>query len=149
MPVLKNPKHERFAQELAKGKTADEAYALAGYSANRGNAIRLKANERVMKRLQELQGRAASAVIVTVADIARQLDEDREFARAANAASAAVSATMGKAKVLGLIVDRAEMTGANGGPIETKDVSARDILADRISRVAARNRTGGDSSQPH
>ena len=25
MPVLSNPKHERFAQELAKGESADEA----------------------------------------------------------------------------------------------------------------------------
>lgn len=30
MPVLDNAKHERFAQELAKGKTADEAYKEAG-----------------------------------------------------------------------------------------------------------------------
>jgi phage terminase small subunit len=35
MPVLSNPKHERFAQELAKGKTADEAYQLAGCKPNR------------------------------------------------------------------------------------------------------------------
>ena len=26
MPVLPNPRHERFAQELAKGKSADAAY---------------------------------------------------------------------------------------------------------------------------
>jgi hypothetical protein len=30
MTVLANPKHERFAQELAKGKTATEAMRLAG-----------------------------------------------------------------------------------------------------------------------
>ncbi|WP_130225106.1 hypothetical protein [Bradyrhizobium sp. Leo121] len=37
MPILKNSKHERFAQDLAKGKTADEAYVLAGHQENRGN----------------------------------------------------------------------------------------------------------------
>lgn len=31
MPVLKNARHERFAQELAKGKTADEARCPAGF----------------------------------------------------------------------------------------------------------------------
>ena len=31
MPTLQNPRHERFAQELAAGKTADAAYVLAGY----------------------------------------------------------------------------------------------------------------------
>lgn len=30
MPALPNAKHERFAQELAKGKTGDEAYVAAG-----------------------------------------------------------------------------------------------------------------------
>ena len=33
MPTLRNPRHERFAQELATGKTADAAYVLAGYRA--------------------------------------------------------------------------------------------------------------------
>lgn len=59
MPVLPNPRHESFAQALAKGKTADEAYAQAGYSPNRGNATRLKANDNVRKRVSELQGRVA------------------------------------------------------------------------------------------
>jgi phage terminase small subunit len=31
MSALDNPKHERFAQELAKGKSQVEAYAEAGY----------------------------------------------------------------------------------------------------------------------
>ena len=31
MPTLQNPRHERFAQELATGQTADAAYVLAGY----------------------------------------------------------------------------------------------------------------------
>lgn len=33
MPTLRNRRHERFAQELAAGKTADAAYVLAGYRA--------------------------------------------------------------------------------------------------------------------
>jgi len=65
--VLSNPRHERFAQELAKGKTADEAYVLAGYAENRGNAIRLKANERVAGRVAEITGRAADKAEVTAA----------------------------------------------------------------------------------
>jgi hypothetical protein len=42
MGPLANQRHERFAQALAQGKTATEAYALAGYRANDGNASRLK-----------------------------------------------------------------------------------------------------------
>lgn len=108
MPVLDNARHERFAQELAKGKSATEAMTAAGYRSDRGNASRLTANDNISQRVAELKGRAAERAITTVEDIARQLDEDRLFARANGAAAAAVSATLGKAKVLGLIVDKAE-----------------------------------------
>jgi len=50
---------ERFAQALAQGKTANEAYALAGYKGNDGNASRLKGNERISARVQEIVGSAA------------------------------------------------------------------------------------------
>ena len=37
-------------------------------------------------------------------------------------------------RALGL-ADKREMTGANGGPIETKDVSARELLAERLAAL--------------
>ena len=81
MPVLTNPKHELFAQALAKGSTADQAYQDAGYKANSGNAATLKGNQRIKDRVVELQGRAAERTIYTIEDIVQQLAEDREFAR--------------------------------------------------------------------
>lgn len=127
MPILANARHERFAQELAKGKTADEAYQLAGYSANRGNASTLKSKQSVSDRVTELKAKAAERTIITIHDIADQLDEDREFARREKAASAAITATMGKAKVLGLISDKHEHTGKDGGPIQTEDLTENEI----------------------
>ena len=47
MGPLTNQRHERFAQAWAEGKTATEAYVLAGYKANDGNASRMKGNERI------------------------------------------------------------------------------------------------------
>lgn len=41
-----------------------------------------------------------------------------------------------------------EMTGANGGPIKTEEVSARDILADRLAGIASRGGEGGDTQGP-
>src|SRR5690606_2363866 len=75
MPVLPNPRHESFAQALAKGKTADEAYALAGYKPNRGNAATLKANQSILDRVAELQQRAADKAEWTAADRLRTLAE--------------------------------------------------------------------------
>lgn len=128
MPILKNTRHEAFAQALAQGKSADESYQLAGFKANRGNASTLKANQIIADRVAELQGKAAAKAVVTIEDIARQLDEDRQFAREVGSAAASVAATMGKAKVLGLIVDKNEHTGKDGAPIEVA----------RIERVIVR-----------
>ena len=41
MPPLGNPRHEKFVQGLFEGKSADEAYQLAGYKPHRQNAHRL------------------------------------------------------------------------------------------------------------
>lgn len=73
MPVLGNSRHERFAQELANGKTSDEAYVLAGFKANRGNATRLKANDSVMKRVAELKASAAERAEITREMVLREL----------------------------------------------------------------------------
>ncbi|RVG01362.1 hypothetical protein CN172_11355 [Sinorhizobium meliloti] len=54
MPVLKNAQHEKFAHEHAKGKTADEAYQLAGFQPNRGNASVLKQKESISNRVAEI-----------------------------------------------------------------------------------------------
>lgn len=113
MPVLSNARHERFAQELAKGQSATDAYTAAGYKGDRTAASRLSSNVNVQQRLTELKSKAAERAIVTVEDIARQLDEDRQFARDNGAAAAAVAATMGKAKVLGLVVEKSENVNLN------------------------------------
>lgn len=76
MSALTNAKHEAFAQGLAKGLTADEAYAQAGFKPNRGNASRLKANESISTRVNELLDRSGERAEVT---IARVLDEMRKL----------------------------------------------------------------------
>lgn len=72
MPVLKNAKHERFAQALARGETADQAYQTAGYKRHDGNAARLRGNERVQQRVVEILRKAEDKAEI---DIARCLQE--------------------------------------------------------------------------
>lgn len=130
MPVLDNARHERFAQELAKGASQVEAYEKAGYKPNDGHAARLAGNGRVKDRVAEIQGKAAERAEITIYDIAAQLDEDRLFARELEAPGPAITATMGKAKVLGLLPDRHEHTGKDGGAIELADKSDREVAKD-------------------
>jgi len=41
-----------------------------------------------------------------------------------------------------------EMSGPNGGPIESKDVSALDAINSRLARIAASEETARDTSKP-
>lgn len=135
MPVLDNARHERFAQELAKGKSQIEAYTIAGFKPNDGHAARLAGNGRVAARVTEILAGAARRAEITIYDIADQLDEDRQFARELEVPGAAITATMGKAKVLGLLVDRAEHTGKDGGPIAVEQVSDTDVVRWMLNRI--------------
>lgn len=77
MPILKNARHELFAQALAKGKTQTVAAAEAGYRSGRNNSHRLMAIEGIPARVLELQEKVARRVEksleVTVERIEREL----------------------------------------------------------------------------
>ncbi len=108
--TLDKPRYERFAQNKAKGMLTGPAYTAAGFKATGNTAqvnggLLLKRPE-VKARIAEILSVAAERTVTTVDDIARQLDEDRKVAKKNSQASAMVQATMGKAKVLGLIVDK-------------------------------------------
>jgi hypothetical protein len=51
------------------------------------------------------------------------------------------------ARDLGL-ADKQELSGPNGSPIETKDVSARELLANRLAGLAARTGPGEATGGP-
>ena len=62
MPILENARHECFAQLVASGKHSDmEAFSRAGYAKESAhqNACRLRANESVAARIEELRARNA------------------------------------------------------------------------------------------
>lgn len=145
---LNNPKHERFCQERAKGALQFDAYRTAGYSGDEAHASRLGARADVQARIEEILGRAAAKAEVTVGDILRQLDEDRDFAKKCKAPAAAVSATLGKAKLLGLLRDKVEHTGKDGGPIEIDQVTSdADAFTRAIAGLAARRAAEGGADQ--
>jgi hypothetical protein len=58
--VLANARHERFAQELAKGSSAAAAYSSAGYRPSDQHASRLARNGKVRDRVTELHENAES-----------------------------------------------------------------------------------------
>lgn len=112
MPILENTRHERFAQGIAKGETQVVAYEAAGYKPNDSAAARLFGDVRIRERVDELKAKAAQRCEITIADLVTELEEARTLAKEVAQPSAAVSATMGKAKLLGLDVQKHEHSGA-------------------------------------
>ena len=127
MPVLKNARHEAYAQALAKGMTQDAAYQAAGFKPHRGNASTLRAKQNIQDRVAELTERAASKVVVTVESLAGELEEARSLALGEKQSSAAVQATMGKAKLFGLITENRRLSGA---------VTVMQITAEKLNGLS-------------
>lgn len=104
-------KQEKFCQGVAKGLTYSDAYREA-YDADKmkTETINRKAKElidngKVAARIDKLKQRALKRYDLTVDDIISELEEAREIAKETKTSAAMVSASMGKAKLLGLVTD--------------------------------------------
>lgn len=104
-------KQEKFCQGVAKGLTYSDAYREA-YDADKmkTETINRKAKElidngKVAARIDKLKQRALKRYDLTVDDIISELEEAREIAKEMKTSAAMVSASMGKAKLLGMVVD--------------------------------------------
>jgi hypothetical protein len=121
MPALQNPRHERFAQliflNLCNGEpktySQSRAYLAVGYQSKdlgkRGGSTQASSSRllsRVIHRVRELQAQAAEHAQETADKCVQELNQLRRDAHADKDYAAAVSAVMGKAKILNLIVDQ-------------------------------------------
>ena len=125
MPALKNQRQERFCQLVRQGVVPFKAYPLAGYRPHNGHPSRLGEKGIIKARIAELHKGFAMKTRVTVETISEQLDEDRLFAKAVNQAGPALQATVAKAKLHGLIVDRKE----TGAPGDFAGLQEQDVIA--------------------
>lgn len=103
----------------------DAAYAEAGFKPSRSAASRLSTNVNVVARVAELQEKTVKKVEVTVESLARELEEARAIAIQHQQTSAAVSATMGKAKLFGLGSENRKISGT----IQVITITAKQLDA--------------------
>lgn len=144
MPALTNAKHERFAQNLAKGMTASDAYAEAGYAPNQPSASRLLSNVMVAARVAEITERGAVRAEITLATLVGYADDIRSKAAEAGQYSAAVSAVKELGVLTGLRVEKRE--NLNRGLNDMSDDELADIA--RAGGASAAGQTSG-ASKPH
>lgn len=106
-----NDRQERFAQLVVEGNSQAEAYRQAYPNASKWQdktvwekASLLAAIDKVSARVAELRSAAAKRHEITVDSLIAELEEARQAALAAETvqASAAISSTMGKARLLKL-----------------------------------------------
>ena len=133
MPVLSNPKHERFAQELSKGKTQEEAYKAAGYDGSAPHACRMVKNGNIQARVAELQQRGAERAEITVQSLIQEAEEARQLAMQSGQPSAAIAAVREKGVLSGKRVERSE-AGKPGEFDRMSDDELRQFIAERVSR---------------
>lgn len=135
---------EAFARAIAKGGTQADAYrdAFPGSKKWKDNSVhiaasRLLADAKVALRVDELRSKAANKVVLTVESLIAELEEARAAALTAGPSpqsSAAVAATMGKAKLLGFDKQVVELMGKDGGAIQ---IRATQLSDDELAQIAA------------
>jgi phage terminase small subunit len=175
MPVLKNPKHETFARSLADGITAEKSYEAAGFKPNRHNAATLARKHHILSRVAELlalrermhgqsTAKAIERVSLTKEWILAKLIDNVQRASQAVPVMDAEGKETGEYRYQGTVVNRSlellgkhlgmfvelhELSGKDGGPIQTEEVSPRDKLFNLIDSLSARGRAGEDKGKPH
>jgi hypothetical protein len=143
MSALKNPRHEKVAQLVAKGEPGTRAYATI-YEQNcpraaGASAARLLADARVAARVVELQEAATAAVVKEIA-----YDRAAAMAEAGTALamalergqlSAAVAAITLRAKLSGLLIEKAEVKQMN--PLDRMTPEQLADLVAKLEKAAA------------
>jgi hypothetical protein len=148
MPVLKNPRHEAFAQALARGMSAAAAYAEVGYTPHRHNAATLARKKHISVRVAELQeeqlaihqhatAEAAANAKVTIESLIAEAEAARMKAMSEKGgAAAAVTALTAKAKLAGMWREKVDQHNT-GSPVY-----------ERIERVIVERTQSDDVSEP-
>jgi hypothetical protein len=146
VPALSNPRHERFAQELAKGNTADAAYVSAGYKENRHNAATLGRSKHISTRVSEIQDRAAVRTEITLAGLTERLIRLADKAEAladAPGIQASRACIADAAKLNGMVIDKAEVKQ------EVEVTDARERLAHKLAGIVAAADAARGAAKPH
>lgn len=106
------PKQEAFCLAYLETGNASEAYRRS-YDAGKMKpeaiyvaACRLLASPKVALRVAQHHAEAKERAMVTVQSLTEELEEARVLAKQEGQASAAVAASMGKAKLHGLLTDK-------------------------------------------
>lgn len=135
-------KQEAFCLAYMETGNATEAYrraydsgAMAPATINR-KAKEVLDNGKIAARLEALRAPVVEAAGVTMEGHLKRLSELSKAAEAEGKYAAAVAAEIARGKASGLYVEKTEITGAHGGPVQSVSMTpeafqqlARDVAA--------------------
>lgn len=126
------PKQEKYCQGIASGMNSSTAYRAA-YSCDNmldatvnNNAYMLSNLSEIVARIEQLQKPIAERVGRTLEQHIARLMELSKHGESLDKVEASIKAEELVGKVLGYYVNKTELTGRGGGPIEHKVV--REII---------------------
>ena len=136
-------KQENFCLKYVEFGDASKAYRavynvinMKSATANR-KAKELMDNGKIRSRIAELRAPAAAAAKVTLEQHLNELQRLRDIAINTNQMSAAITAEISRGKASGLYVEKREVSGPNGGPIETsKTINVKDLTDEELRVIA-------------
>ena len=124
----------RLADPSTEGRSADEAYEVAGYERNRSHASRLVAKGSIRGRVGELQDAAAAETEITIRSLIEEAADIQKRATQAGQHSAAIAALIAKAKLAGRWVERSEQKNSNVNyEIAERPMTEEEWAAERVT----------------
>jgi phage terminase small subunit len=110
---LDNQRHERFAQHVANGASATQAYIDAGYSEGgaTAHASRLVTNDNVAARINYLKAQAAKRAVITAEWVLERLRIEAAGEGPDTSSGARTKATELLGKYLNMWSEKQEHTG--------------------------------------
>lgn len=109
------PKQAAFVREYLVDRNGTQAAIRAGYSKKTANitASKLLTKANIKDAVDKGEEKHAERCAVTIETITQELESDRQLARDLSQPSAAITASMGIAKLHGLVIDKAENKNTN------------------------------------
>ena len=136
-----SPKQQRFAEEYVVDHNATQAAIRAGYSERtaKQQGSRLLTKVDVIEAVRAKEARLRRKTEVSISSMTEEMRENRDLAVANGQAAAAQQASMGIAKLHGLLVERTEVK-------TTSEMSLEQVRA-RIKEIEAELDEASDAAE--
>lgn len=136
-------KREKFCNEFVLSGNQSESYRAAFNADNmqpatiHSRASELMKNSKVRARVDELRAALADKNGITADDLLNELEQARQLALMTRQPSAMITATMGKARILGF--NKIILSGDKDNPLQFKmnQMSEADLM-EEVGRIAKR-----------